>query len=71
MRAAVPGFDYLTGKAVALPVRAWGLIARNAIAAGGRRRFADGETFIHAKGGKITHEIYRNVQPAKPADDAR
>jgi len=45
----------------------WRKLVAEVLAAGGKRRFDGtvGETFLHAKGGKLLVEIYANIQPPK------
>jgi len=74
----IPGFDYrqLKGKPGAVDApgtyhekgmvsfqrKEWRALVGAVVAAGGFRRFEAGETFLHAKGGKILVEIYGNIQ---------
>lgn len=45
----------------------WRKLVAEVLAAGGKRRYDGtvGETFLHAKGGKLLVEIYANIQPPK------
>ncbi len=52
---------------VSLSRKEWRKLVGEVLAAGGKRRYdgVAGETFLHAKGGKLLVEIYANIQPPK------
>jgi hypothetical protein len=61
IRGCFDGFDYVHQKPVTFKAREWRRLLGECLAAGGRRRHEAGETFFHAPGGRITHEVYGNV----------
>jgi hypothetical protein len=62
------GFCYLTHQSLDMPPAYWRQRLLEVLAAGGRRRVQNGETFIHEPNGpRIQAEVYGNV-PA-PTDE--
>lgn len=58
----IHGADYVPHMVqVARTKYEWQELMRQATKAGGRRRFEDGETYIHGADGKIRHEVYANI----------
>ena len=55
------GYCYVTRAELSLPRAEWQERIEKAVKAGGFRRVEAGETFIHAKGGRMLAEIYANV----------
>lgn len=64
MSKTLLGFDYRLGHSVERSRKEWQALMAQTIAAGGHRRVADGETFIHGKDARIIAEIYSNVAEA-------
>lgn len=63
------GFDYTTGQPTEHTRAQWQALMAAAIAAGGRRRVENGETFIHGKDARIVAEIYTNVPASGGSDE--
>ena len=61
MSNRIKGFDYEMHATVELTRAEWQRRIVEAIRAGGFRRVAYGNTFVHACGGRIKAEIYTNV----------
>lgn len=61
----IPGFDEIIQKPVEKTRAEWQALIAQTIAAGGRRRFEKGETFIHGRDALLIAEIYANVPAPK------
>lgn len=61
MSRGVTGFDYRAGVEVKRTRSEWSGELRQVVAAGGRRRVEDEETFAHGPDGKLVFEVYGNV----------
>jgi hypothetical protein len=55
------GFSYVTHQPMSLTLTQWRGMLSELVAAGGRRRVENGETFGHGKDGLIQFEVYGNV----------
>lgn len=58
----IPGADYVPRYTKAARTRLqWQELIASILAAGGRRRVENGETFVHDAQGLVVHEIYTNI----------
>lgn len=69
MAHAIAGFDYVLQMPVERSRAEWRAFLAAALADGGKRRVADGETFIHGPDARIRAEVYANLPAPTTAGD--
>ena len=67
----IPGFDEITRQPVERTRAEWQALIAKTIAAGGRRRFEKGETFIHGRDALLIAEIFANVPAPEQAGSGK